>query len=193
MQSCEAAHRQADDMRLVDFECVEHRTDVVTRPLLRVTLSVIGHVGWWITPRVVGDAAVPLAEIAHLRLIGTQVTGEFVHPNDRNSAAYLFIVELDSIVSCHVRHGALAFAVSEVKAARRDAGINRHDRSAVIAAMLGRQETDHGANLFRRAGAAERQRLNQLTPILGIAGSVRAFFFIRPTSRSVSTGPGLTE
>ena len=100
MQSRKAAHRQSDDMRLVDFERVEHRTDVVTRPLLRVTLSVIGHVGWRIAPRVVRDAAVALAEIAHLRLIGAQVAGEFVHQDDRNSAADLFIIELDSIVGC---------------------------------------------------------------------------------------------
>ena len=34
MQGRETAHRQADDVRLVDLERVEHRTDVVARAIL---------------------------------------------------------------------------------------------------------------------------------------------------------------
>ena len=42
MQRGKAAHRQADDMRLVDLERVEHGADVVARPLLRIALAVFG-------------------------------------------------------------------------------------------------------------------------------------------------------
>src|SRR5579871_281958 len=39
MERRKAAHRQANDMRLADPERVEHRSDVVTRVVLRVSLA----------------------------------------------------------------------------------------------------------------------------------------------------------
>ena len=92
-------------MRLVDLKRVEHGADVVARAFLRIALAVFGHVGGRIAARVIGDAAVALAEIAHLCLIGAQVGGEFVHQDDRNSAADLFVIKLDPVVGCQMRHG----------------------------------------------------------------------------------------
>ena len=44
MQGRERPHRDADDMRLLDFELVEQAADIVARPLLRVSLEVLGYI-----------------------------------------------------------------------------------------------------------------------------------------------------
>src|SRR6266508_1819455 len=55
--------------------------------------------------RVVGDAAVAPAEIAHLRLVGPMIAGEFMDEDDRNSGPRLFVEQHDAIVGRQVRHG----------------------------------------------------------------------------------------
>ena len=115
MQRGEAAHRQADDVRLVDLERVEHRADVVACALLRIALAVLGHVGWRIAARVIGDAAIALAEIPHLQFVRAPVAGEFVDEDDRDAAADFLVKQLNPVVGCQVRHRALEFESQKLK------------------------------------------------------------------------------
>src|SRR6185312_3237438 len=90
--------------RLVDLERVEHRADVVACALLRIALAVLGHVGWRIAARVIGDAAVALAEIPHLQFVRAPVAGEFVDEDDRDAAADFLVKQLNPVVGCQMRH-----------------------------------------------------------------------------------------
>jgi hypothetical protein len=67
MQCREPAHRQADDVGLVDRQSIEHGPDIVARAILRIALDVVRHVGRGIAPRIVRDGAVAPPEIAQLR------------------------------------------------------------------------------------------------------------------------------
>ena len=66
MHRGESAHRQADDMGRVDLEPIEHRANVVAGTRLRIPLDVLRYVGGRKAARVVGDAAIALAEVAKL-------------------------------------------------------------------------------------------------------------------------------
>ena len=104
VQRREPAHRDADHVRLVDPESVEHGADVVAGARLRIVRDLGGNVGGRIAARVVGDASVAPREMAHLRLVAAMVAGELVDEDDRQALAGLFVVELHAIVSGHVRH-----------------------------------------------------------------------------------------
>src|SRR6266511_3009249 len=78
----EAADGKSDDMSFVDFQRVEHGTNVVARTILRITLSIRRHVRGRITPRVVGDAPIAAGKIANLRFPRAIVAGEFMHEDD---------------------------------------------------------------------------------------------------------------
>ena len=105
MHRREAAHREADAMRLVDAETVERLGDVGDRPGLAVHREVVGHVGRGIAPGVERDAAVTAAEIPHLLLPGTAVAGKFVHEHDRRARPGFLVVEADAVASGEVGHG----------------------------------------------------------------------------------------
>ena len=104
MQRGKAAHRQADEVRGLDRQGVEHGADVVAGAVLRIALHVVGHVGGRIAARVVGNAAVTPAEMPHLQFPRTMVAGEFMHEDDRDARADLFIEKLRAIVRCQMRH-----------------------------------------------------------------------------------------
>src|SRR5262249_11383259 len=104
MQRRKAAHRQADDMRLVDAEAVEHRKDVVAGAVLRIALRLRRHVGGRVTAGVVGNAAVAPAEMAQLRLPRAVVAGELMYEHDRRTRTDLLVKEFHAIVGGKVRH-----------------------------------------------------------------------------------------
>ena len=104
MKRGETAHRQADDMRLVDLQRIEHRADVVARAILRIFFLIFRDIGWWIAARVEGDAAVILREVADLLLPRAQVAGKFVHEDNRDPFAGLFVIELHSVVCRQMWH-----------------------------------------------------------------------------------------
>lgn len=105
MQSREPAHRNANDMRLHDFEPVEQAANVLARPLLRVSFLTLGNVRRWVTASVVGDAAVAPREKAQLRLVAVEVAGEFMDEHDRRASTGFLIIEFDAIVGDDLRHG----------------------------------------------------------------------------------------
>ena len=77
-----SAHREPDDMRLVDLELVQDVYRVIDCAPLRIFLDRIRNLGWRISPRIVGDAAVAASKIPHLKLPGAIVAGKFVDEQD---------------------------------------------------------------------------------------------------------------
>ena len=104
MKRGEAAHRQADDMSLVDLQRIEHRADVVARAILRIFFLIFRDIGGRIAARVEGDAAVVLREVTDLLLPGAKVAGKFMDEDDRNAFAGLLVIELHSVVCRQMWH-----------------------------------------------------------------------------------------
>src|SRR5512146_3539011 len=67
MQRRKATHRQADDMRLVDFKCIKYRSDIVPRSLLRITFTILRNFRRWIAASVIDNATVALSKMTHLQ------------------------------------------------------------------------------------------------------------------------------
>src|ERR1700732_1256665 len=101
-------------MRLVDFERIEHRADVIAGAVLRKALAVPGYIRRGISACIKGDTAVALTEIAQLQFIGSIVAGKFVNEDDRNPTADLFVIELDAVVGSQMRHGCPRSSMSKV-------------------------------------------------------------------------------
>src|SRR6185312_6436160 len=69
----EAAHRQADDMRLVDLQMIEDVDRIVDCAPLRVFLHAVGNLRWRIAAGVERDAPITAREVANLELPGAIV------------------------------------------------------------------------------------------------------------------------
>ena len=104
MQRRKSAHRQADDMRLVDLQMVQHRPDVIRRARLRIFPNVLRHIGWRITARIVRDRSMPLTEMPHLRLPAAIVAGVFMHEDHRPTGARFFVIQSNPIIRRCVWH-----------------------------------------------------------------------------------------
>ena len=104
VQRGEPAHRQSDNMRLVDLQMIQHRPDVVRRSCLRILRHILGHIGWWIATRIVGNGTITLAEMPHLRLPASIIAGVFVHEDNWPARAGFFVVKAHSVISHCVRH-----------------------------------------------------------------------------------------
>ncbi len=98
MQRREAAHRQADHMRLADAQVVQHGGDVVRGAGLGVACRIVRDIGRRIAARGVADRAVALAEMPHLRFPGAVVAGEFMHEDQRRAGAGFLIVQADPVI-----------------------------------------------------------------------------------------------
>jgi hypothetical protein len=106
MQGRVAPHGDADNMGLGDPECVEHRSDVVTRAILAVPGELRREIRGRISPRVVGDAAIASREMAELRLMTAMIAGELMDEDDGRSRARLFVEEPDAVIGREMRHAA---------------------------------------------------------------------------------------
>ncbi len=104
MQGGEPAHRDADDMRLVDLERVEHGADVVPGAVLRIARRVFRHVRGRVAAGVVGDAAIAPPEIAQLAFVAAIVVGEFVNEDDRRPRPGLLVIEAHAVIGGQVWH-----------------------------------------------------------------------------------------
>ncbi len=104
MERGESAHRQTDDVRLVDLEHIEHRANIVARAILRILFLIIRDVRRRIAARVEGDATVVLREVTDLLFPRTKVTGKFVDKDDRNAFAGFFVIKLHSVVGRQMWH-----------------------------------------------------------------------------------------
>ena len=107
MQRRKPAHRDADDMRLVDPERVEHGADVVAGAVLRVARRLFGHVRGRVAAGVVGDAAVAPPEIAHLPFIAAVIVGEFMDKDDRRPRPGLLVIKPHTIIGRKLWHRSL--------------------------------------------------------------------------------------
>src|SRR5581483_6986675 len=119
VQRRKSAHRDADDMRLVDPEPVEHGADIVAGARLGVLRDVLGNVGGRVAARVVGDASVASAEVADLRLVTAMVAGKLVDEDDRHPLAGLLVVELHAVVGGDVRHWRSPGSLADAKLSYR--------------------------------------------------------------------------
>src|SRR5713101_3263376 len=104
MQGRQPAHRNTNDMGLVDSQAVQHRTNVVARPLLRILLLVVGDIGWRIAACVVSDTSIAAGKIPDLRLVAAMVAAKFMHKYDGESFTRLFVIEFDAVVGSNIRH-----------------------------------------------------------------------------------------
>src|SRR5580704_11292716 len=102
-------------MRLVEFERIEHRADVIARAVLRKSLAVPGYIRRGIAACIEGDTAVALTEIAQLQFVGSIVASKFMNEDDRNPTAVLFVIELDAVVGCQMRHGRPRSSMSKAR------------------------------------------------------------------------------
>src|SRR5438270_12398513 len=98
MQRGEAAHREADDMSLNDRVSVEHRADIVARPVLRISLAILGHAGRRIAAGIECDTAIAPGKVAKLRLPAAMVACKFVHEYDRSAGPRLFEIKLNPVI-----------------------------------------------------------------------------------------------
>jgi hypothetical protein len=97
LQGGVAAHRQADDVRLVDLEMIEHRDRVVAEIFIAVDVRGSRHVRRRIAARGIDDAAMLAREMPHLRLPAAVVAGEFVHEQNRRAAAGFLVIEAHAV------------------------------------------------------------------------------------------------
>src|SRR4029453_4742181 len=91
-------------MRLVDLEMVHDRGDVVGGAVLGVARGSLRHVRRRRAAGTISDAAVALAEVAHLRLPRAVVGRELVDEHDGLAGAGLLVPELHAIVGGGVWH-----------------------------------------------------------------------------------------
>jgi hypothetical protein len=98
------AHRQPDEMRLRDFEVIEHGERVGVEMFVGVDVGRGRHIRRRVAARGIGDAAMPAREVAHLRLPIGVVGREFVQEDDRRSLTGLFEVEADIVAGDGVGH-----------------------------------------------------------------------------------------
>ena len=98
MQCRKSSHRKADDVGFRQAEMIEHRGDVVRSARLGVRACGVGDVRGRIAPRVKGDAAVTLSEVAQLRLPAAMIPGELVHKNNCGTGAGLLVMQPHAVV-----------------------------------------------------------------------------------------------
>src|SRR5580692_6062825 len=99
MRRGEGSLRQADHMRRVDLEMVEHVEGIGDGEFLAVHLGPFGYVRAGIAAEGIGDATVLAAEEAHLRLPAPPIAAVFVDEQDGCAAARLLVIELHAVGS----------------------------------------------------------------------------------------------
>ena len=78
---------------------------------------------------------------------------------------------------------------SEGLGARRQSGVDGDNGAAGIGRTFGGKKRDGGANFFGAGAAPNGSGLNRSFQLSALPVRSSAFFFIRPTSRSVATDP----
>ena len=94
----------ADDVRLVDFQCVHQRDDISAGEVLAVARGVVGNVRRRIATLTVGDAPIGAGKTPHLRLPGAVIAGKFMNKDDRRPSARLFVVQVYAIAGLDFGH-----------------------------------------------------------------------------------------
>lgn len=99
VQRGEGAHAQTDDVRLIQWQRLHDRGDVVWRLRLSVGRALLGHIGGRITAGVEADAAVVAPEPAHLLLPASKIAAELMDEDVRIAAACFFVPKAGAIWS----------------------------------------------------------------------------------------------
>src|SRR5262249_6444283 len=105
MKRSKATHRKADDVRALDAQMIEQRSDVVAGASLGIGDLACGHIRRRITSGVECDTAIAPAEMSHLRLPAAMIPGEFVHKDQWRARTGLLIVKANSVVGHREWHG----------------------------------------------------------------------------------------
>ena len=92
-----AAHGQSTNIGLIDAQMLQQPVKVFDLMVLRVSFWVVGHAAGRITTVAVGDDLVAPGEEIHLRLPTSDVSGEFVAPDQGVSLAGHLVVDIYSI------------------------------------------------------------------------------------------------
>src|SRR6516162_3620037 len=99
-----APHRQADDMRLVDSEVIQHGFNVVSGKGLRIRSGTLWYVRWRITSCVERNRAISPAKMSQLRFPASEIASEFVHEDNRHASSDFLVEEPDPVACDRVRH-----------------------------------------------------------------------------------------
>ena len=83
LQGGKAAHRNPDNMGLLDLEALHDVANVVAGALLRVAVKILRHIRRRITARIERDAAIAAPEKPHFCLVAAIVVGKFMNEDDR--------------------------------------------------------------------------------------------------------------
>src|SRR5262249_21393460 len=97
-------HRQANQMRLLNFKMVEYRNGVAHDMLVTVDVRINRYIGRFVSACGIDDAAMALAKFAQLRLPAAMVAGELVHEQYRRALSNFFVMELNFVWRYRVRH-----------------------------------------------------------------------------------------
>src|SRR5437870_10987682 len=98
MKRSESAHRKANNVRALEAQMIEHRSDVVGRASLGIGSLACRHLRRRITSGIECDRAIAPAEMAHLCLPATMIPGKFVHEDQRRAGTGLFIIKANSVI-----------------------------------------------------------------------------------------------
>jgi hypothetical protein len=79
VQGSETAHRQADQVGLLNLDRVDHGQSILHSPILRISSRIGGHIRRGITPGGKRDTPVSAGEVTHLRLPAAMVTRKLVY------------------------------------------------------------------------------------------------------------------
>ena len=104
MQRGEPAHRDADDMRLVDRQGIERGANVVPGAGLRISRGIFGYIGGRVAAGIVGDGAIAPSKMAQLALVAAVIVGEFMNEDDRGAGTGLLVIKPDAVVGREVWH-----------------------------------------------------------------------------------------
>src|SRR6218665_1617883 len=104
VQRREAAHRQAHDVRALQFQRIHHRSDVVGRGRLRIALHILRHIRRPIAARAESHALMAAREVTHLWLPTAMVAAELVHEHDRRTIAGALVVKANAVAGAGVAH-----------------------------------------------------------------------------------------
>ena len=93
MQRRIRAHGMTDDVRSVDTETVENRDRVFDSLFLSVAVVASRHIGGWISPGRISDAAKGAAQRRDLLRPGTVIACEFVNEENRLTRPGVIVIQ----------------------------------------------------------------------------------------------------
>lgn len=94
-------------------EVIQHGDGVLHRPLLRVGGRGGRYIRRRIAARVIGDAAIAAAEVAHLRFPASGIASKLMNEKNRDAASGRFAEELHPIIGDRIGHRSISLKTDE--------------------------------------------------------------------------------